>query len=72
MQFTELELKALRDSLPRGAAKSLAEKFSLKAGSVRNLLSGKGNNEEVILAAIDMAREYKSKIEQAKAGIAAL
>lgn len=66
MQFSKEQLSTLREQLPRGAAKKLAEMHFLEPGSVRNILSGLSNNEAVILSAVEMAREYQEKLANAK------
>jgi hypothetical protein len=67
MTFTTEELKKLRTSLPKGASQTLADKFSLKPGSVRNILSGFSKNDDLLLAAIELANEHQVKISSAKA-----
>lgn len=71
MSFTEAELAKLRSELPRGAAARLADKFGMKnAGSVRNILSGLSQNDQVIIAATELAREYQESLLSTKASLA--
>ncbi|WP_295711271.1 hypothetical protein [Mucilaginibacter sp.] len=72
MEFTPEELKNLRASLPRGAAKMLAKQLGLVDGSVRNILSGGAKNSDVLLAAVELAKLHRAKIEDAKAAITSL
>jgi len=71
MPFTDKELKKLRADLPRGSAVKLAEIFGLKAASVRNILSGLSNNEEVIIAAYALLTEHNNKVSNTKAALSA-
>ena len=66
MAFTNEELQKIKADLPRGAQRKLAVQFDLSYGAIRNILAGNHNNDEVVLAAFEMGREYRQKLEQAK------
>lgn len=70
MPFTKEELQKIKEELPWGSSVKLAEKFNMKKGSVRNILSGLSNNDIVVLAAIDIIKEHKDKMESAKSILA--
>lgn len=70
MAWSKEELGKLRSELPRGAAAELSQLCGLKPGSIRNILSGQAKNDEVILAAIDLAKAYQAKLAQGKKSIA--
>ncbi|MDB4920772.1 hypothetical protein [Mucilaginibacter sp.] len=72
MPFTKEELEKLRTELPTHLRKEVAKKFNLKPGSLRNILSGRSNNEAVIFAAIETAAEYKQALSVKKQTIASL
>lgn len=72
MNWTKEELRKLRQSLPKTAIPELAEKFQLQPGSIRNILSGTPQNEDVILEAIKIAVEHKQFIELQKVTLNAL
>jgi len=71
MPFTEEELQKIKADLPRGASITLAEKFKLNPKSIRRILSGHSNNEAVILAAFEIAKDHQAKIQQTKEALSA-
>ncbi len=66
MPFTTEELTRLRGQLPHGASIILAKEFNMKPGSIRNILCGTANNDEVVIAANKLATDYQNKLLKAK------
>lgn len=64
--FSKAELDKIRENLPAGSYDVLAKKFSLKATYVQNILTGHSTNDDVVLSAMDIVREYNEKIKQAQ------
>lgn len=56
----------IREALPPGSIKQIAEKLSVSHTYVSLVLSGKRNNDEVIDAALAIIEEAKAKKEQQK------
>jgi hypothetical protein len=57
-------LEKLKRSLPPKGIKTIAEKLNLSEDMVRKVLNNDKNNENVIDAAIELAKEYKEKQEE--------
>ena len=66
MAFSKEELKKIKQGLPRGAAKEIAQSLGLAYVTVNKILNGHFNNDEVILAAFDKYEAHQLKIDQAK------
>ena len=72
MKMKKQDLKELRKALPRGSRyleinQKLKQK-ELKEYShdyIRNVLLGKSPNNEIIIAAIEVAKEHKDRLEKA-------
>jgi len=72
MEFTREELKKVSSNLPPSGREQLAEKFKIKLGSLRNILAGRSTNNEVVLAAIELAEGHKKALKEAKEKLSAL
>jgi hypothetical protein len=70
MPFSDEALEKLRSELPRRAAIELAGELGMKPGSVRNILSGRANNDAVVIAALEKARVYQEKLKDAQDALA--
>ena len=66
MTWTDEQLQKIKESLPRDGRKRLAEQFGFKPGSIRNILSGLSKNDDVVIAAIDMAKDYQETLNSKK------
>ncbi|MDB4919470.1 hypothetical protein [Mucilaginibacter sp.] len=66
MAFSEQELIKIKEKLPRGYSKTLAQKFDITPKSIGRILKGTQNNEDVVLAALFLAEEHQQRISQAK------
>lgn len=65
--MTKTELRKLRKKLPKKAFKAIADKFGMHEFSVRNILSGSRNNDDVVNEAIRIAEKHKQMLrEQSK------
>lgn len=65
--MTKKDLKKLRDQLPRGFGKTISEKTGYHFNTVYMVLKGELDNQEVIEAAIELARaenERKKQLQQ--------
>lgn len=71
MPWTNEELKKIREDLPKNGSKELADKFDMKPGSIRNILSGLSTNDEVVLAAFELGQEYQKKLNAVKTQLSA-
>ena len=56
------ELSKLKELLPRGYARTLAEEFKCTESTVHNTLNGKTNRFDIIKRAVEMAKESKQVI----------
>lgn len=60
------ELRKIRKNLPKGSIELLATRFDCSIGHVRNVLSGVKKNQEMIIAATEIAEEFLKKYEKAQ------
>ncbi len=66
------DLELLKSKLPHGSINKIGELTGFDKSTVSKVLKGDFHNEEVILAAIKLAREGQSKIENLSSMIKAL
>jgi len=61
--ITQEELKQVRDNLPTNYLATLHEKLALKWSKslIEKVLRGDRNNDDIIMAAIELAEETRSK-----------
>lgn len=64
MQWTKEDLDKIRENLPKDWVKTLAIRFNLKPGTVKNTLSGNNNNEELLIAAAELALATRTEKER--------
>ncbi len=50
-------LKKLKEKLPRGYAKKIANKLNISESTVRKVINGQRNNFNVIVVALELAKE---------------
>jgi hypothetical protein len=60
------DLKKLRKNLPKGSRETLAAQFGFSRGYIDHILTGVRENEEVIIAAVNLVSEHKKNMEQAQ------
>ncbi len=67
-KITNSELRRLKKALPEKAIEKLAKKFQVSSSYIRMILSNERDNEQVISAAIEMAKmENARKLKLKKA-----
>lgn len=59
--MTKASLQKLKDILPRGSVKIIAEKSDVSLSTVRKVLSGERRNQKVLEEAIMLAKETQEK-----------
>ncbi len=64
--------KKLKEKLPRGYAKTIANKLDISESTVRKVLNGQRNNLNVIEAAIELAKKALQRQNDMKKEIESL
>lgn len=71
-QLSTSSLEKLRKALPHGGVGRLAERLKLSQSQISKVLYGHSQNDSVIEAAIELAKENADKVEKFKSEIESL
>ena len=65
-KMTKDDLKKLRRNLPKGSREILALRFGLSKGYINLVLNGTRNNENILIAAVEIISEHKRNLQKAQ------